>query len=241
MSFDRLAPHYRWMEWVLAGGKLQRCRTAFLDRVEGTRNALIAGEGNGRFLAEWRRKQPWARATVVDASARMLGAARTRLERQAIESERVQFVHADLRDGAPEGGPFDLIVTHFFLDCFPPGTLRELVERLARAAAPEAAWLIADFQVPAGGPARWRARAIHALMCGFFRLATRLPARCLTPPDAFLKDQGFELQERRTSEWGLLHTDLWKLRSVAEAASEPGRADLGMGAAPGSDPAARLA
>ena len=27
MSFDRLAPHYTWMEAVLAGPRLQRCRT----------------------------------------------------------------------------------------------------------------------------------------------------------------------------------------------------------------------
>src|SRR5439155_22241467 len=33
MSFDTLAPHYRWMEFILAGKKLQRCRTAFLDEI----------------------------------------------------------------------------------------------------------------------------------------------------------------------------------------------------------------
>ena len=30
-SFDLLAPHYRWMEFVLAGRKLQECRTVFLQ------------------------------------------------------------------------------------------------------------------------------------------------------------------------------------------------------------------
>lgn len=213
MSFDRLAPHYRWMEAVLAGGKLQRCRTAFLDRVETAQNALFAGEGNGRFLAAWRRRLPAARATVVDASAGMLAAARHRLARQEAGASGVEFIHADLLDWTPAGGPFDLVVTHFFLDCFPPAALEVMVGTLARAAAPGAAWLVADFQIPACGWARRRARAIHALMYAFFRLATRLPARAWTPPDTCLRKHGFELQERRTSEWGLLRTDLWKRRA----------------------------
>jgi hypothetical protein len=52
MSFDRLAPHYRWLEWVLAGRKLQRCRTAFLDEIGRADATLLVGEGNGRFLGE---------------------------------------------------------------------------------------------------------------------------------------------------------------------------------------------
>ena len=76
MSFDPLARHYRWMEPLLAGNKLQRCRAAFLDHVRDAQNVLIAGEGNGRFFVECRRKLPSAQITLVDASARMLAEAR---------------------------------------------------------------------------------------------------------------------------------------------------------------------
>ena len=72
MSFELLAPHYRWLEWVLAGNTLQRCRTAWLDRVASAPAVLLLGEGNGRFLAECRRRLPQARITCVDASGRML-------------------------------------------------------------------------------------------------------------------------------------------------------------------------
>jgi hypothetical protein len=47
-------------------------------------------------------------------------------------------------------------------------------------------------------------------MYAFFRLVTRLPARQLTPPDNFLTANNFVLWKRRTSEWGLLHTDIWR-------------------------------
>jgi ubiquinone/menaquinone biosynthesis C-methylase UbiE len=210
MSFDLLARHYRWMELVLAGNKLQRCRTAFLDRVGNAQNVLIAGEGNGRFLVECRRKLPTARITVVDASARMLAAARDQLQRSGLDSAGIQFIHADALNWKPVLPAHDLVVTHFFLDCFPRQQLEQVVANLARSAAPGAAWLLADFQVPIRGLSRCRALIIHAWMYAFFRLATRLPARRLVPPDDFLKARNFVRQEQRTSEWGLLRSDLWK-------------------------------
>src|SRR6202008_2184922 len=78
-GFDLLAPHYRWMEWMLAGPKLQRCRTAFLHAIPSPQSVLLLGEGNGRLLVELLRRYPGAQVTCVDASARMLGCARARL------------------------------------------------------------------------------------------------------------------------------------------------------------------
>lgn len=210
MSFDALARHYRWMEFVLAGNKLQHCRTAFLERVDYAQKVLIVGEGNGRFLAECRRKFPAARTTVLDASARMLSAARERLARCGLDDTRVEFVHANALAWKPEDREFDLVVTHFFLDCFPNRQLREVVANLACAATPEAAWLLSDFQMPGSGLRRRRAQVIHVLMYAFFQVVTRIPARRLASPDELLKAHGFVLLERQTSEWDLLRSDLWR-------------------------------
>jgi ubiquinone/menaquinone biosynthesis C-methylase UbiE len=212
MSFDVLAPHYRWMEFVLAGDKLQRCRTAFLDRVAESNKVLILGEGNGRFLLECRRKLPNAKITCVDASARMLARARERVAGQGGYRESIDFVCADALAWAPPEPGFDLIVTHFFLDCFQPGQLESLVAKLARAAAPGANWLLADFQSAAAGWQRYRSRLILWMMYRFFRVVTRLPATALTSPDVFLERNGFKLRERELRDWGLLHSDWWQRR-----------------------------
>ena len=58
MSFDTLAPIYRPLEAVLAGGVLQLCRTSFLAESVDRRRALILGEGPGRFLVELLRINP---------------------------------------------------------------------------------------------------------------------------------------------------------------------------------------
>lgn len=210
MSFEGLAPHYRWMEFVLAGEKLQRCRTAFLERVGGANEVLILGEGNGRFLLECRRKLPNAKITCVDASARMLTLARERLEEQGADCARIDFVHADALAWTPPKRRFDLIVTHFFLDCFTREQLETLIAKLACAAVPQAKWLLADFQSAAAGLRRQRSRLILWAMYRFFRVVTRLPAAALTPPDDFLRRQGFQLREREVRDWGLLHSDWWQ-------------------------------
>jgi ubiquinone/menaquinone biosynthesis C-methylase UbiE len=203
MGFDTLAPHYRWMEFVLAGEKLQRCRTAFLDEIKAARNILLLGEGHGRCLVECCRRFPGARIVCVDASERMLVQARK------LDAPQVEFIHADILNWSPSGKSFDLIATNFFLDCFRPEQLEHVIAQVAAAATPRANWLLADFQTPPAGLRRIRSRLILWAMYAFFRVLTRLPASKLTAPDAALGRAGFRLHRRIEAEWGLLHSDWW--------------------------------
>lgn len=215
VSFDRLAPHYDWMEALLAGRRLQRARTAWLDALAGRTHILSVGEGHGPFAVACARRFPSARLTCVESSAGMIARARRRAGRAGLTADRINWLQAEVPAWIPPAGAFDAIVTHFFLDCFPPAELAVVIAALARAAKPEAVWLVADFAVPARGPARWRAQAVHALMYRFFRLATRLPARRLTPPDDVLRTHGFTLVGRRSFEWGLLQSDHWARHGLA--------------------------
>ena len=214
MSFDLLAPHYTWMETILAGPRLQQSRVAWLDALAGRENILIAGVGHGHFLRRCAIRFPSARVTSVDASREMLDHAEAGARRAGARMDRLNFVHATLPAWQPPEPEFDAIVTHFFLDCFRPEELGLVIRKLAGGAHPNACWLIGDFAVPARGLARLRARALHTLMYAFFRLATRIRADRVTEPDALLAAAGFELFQRRTTEWGLLRSDLW-LRSIA--------------------------
>jgi len=209
-TFDGLAPYYRWMERVLAGQKLQQCRTAFLRSIPEPRRALLVGEGNGRFLVELLRAYPKTRCWCVDSSAGMLARARGAVEAAGLSAAAVEFFQADILEWKPPGEEIDLIASHFVLDCFRPEQLDAMLEKLAGASAPGALWLVSDFQEPPSGLARWRARAILSAMYLFFRSAVGLPAGRLTPPDGILVRNGFALRERRVFEWGLLHSDVWE-------------------------------
>lgn len=207
MSFDTLAPYYRAMELVMAGGVLQRCRTSFLAGTTRCRRALLLGEGPGRFLVELLRTNPRVEITCVERSPRMITEARSQLSEP--ELARVRFQETDALSWQPPRNEFDLVVTNFFLDCFRPEELRTLVAKIAASATADARWLLADFREPERGWQRWRGRIVLALMYGFFRVATGLSATRVTPPDTFLEEGGFKLASRRLANFGLAHSDLW--------------------------------
>jgi hypothetical protein len=140
----------------------------------------------------------------------MLEIARRRWHRTGRRSAGTDFVRGLLPEWTPPPGVFDVVVTHFFLDCFPAATLERIIDSLAAAATPDAQWLLADFCEAPSGFARQRSRAILWLMYRFFRFTTHIPARRLVCPDSFIHRHGFRLSRRENSEWGLLHSDLWQ-------------------------------
>ena len=189
---------------------MQQSRTLFLPSTKNCRNALLLGEGTGRFLVELLRSNPHLKITCVEKSEKMIQQIRQRLARERLDPSRLEIKHMDALDWTPTEEKFDLIVTHFFLDCFRAGQLQRLVPLLAESTAPEAIWLLADFQVPGHGLRRIRARMIIAALYLFFRFSTSLSASQLTPPDNFLRAAGFTLLGRRLKSLGLVHSDIWQ-------------------------------
>lgn len=210
MSFDLLAPHYRWMEALCAGGQLQRCRTSLLPVIHTPQRVLIYGEGNGRFLTELCRRFPAAEITVVEASSVMISLARARLQRAGLAAARVDFIHADALTWQPPAAAHDLIVTCFFLDCFRADQLRSLVPLIAAAATPHAQWLHADFQISPSGLRRFCSRIIIAFLYAFFRRATKLAAHELVDVSPHLTAAGFSRFESREFVLGLLFCERWQ-------------------------------
>ncbi|MGZ4988307.1 MAG: class I SAM-dependent methyltransferase [Limisphaerales bacterium] len=210
MSFDLLAPHYRWMEAVLAGEKLQRCRVYWLNSARDCRRALLVGEGNGRFLQVCAQALPQAHFTVVDASSEMLRQAERRWKSSGGDSTHAQFLQATAPGLNLPDKTFDLIVTNCFLDCFTPEQLQQVIAELAGCASDSAIWLVTDFAVPQRGWPKWRAKAVLRAAYTFFRLTARISAREICSPDPFLARTGFELKGRIEADAGLIYSALWQ-------------------------------
>ena len=207
MNFDRVAAPYRWLETIVFGDQLQEARVAFLSKIERPRRALVVGEGNGRFLADFVKVHPGAEIDCVEASARML-----EIARRNVGAARVKFVQADIRALALDKNSYDLIVTHFFLDCFSEKTLPPLIDQLADAATAEAHWLIADFCQPAGGWRRRQARALIRSMYFFFRVAAGIEARQLVDYRPLLRAHGFECTDEMILPNEMIRSELWRRR-----------------------------
>lgn len=188
---------------------MQRCRMEHLAEIPLPGRILLAGEGHGRFLPACMRRFPDAQITVVDYSAGMLAKARANLSKAGLPLEAVRFVHTDMLVWKAPEAEFDLIVTHFFLDCFTAEQVGAVVEKLAAAARPQATWLLADFRTDETGLRGLRARWIVGLLYSFFRFFTRIPARTLVSPDLALRKSGFILHHEKIREWGLLKSQWW--------------------------------
>ncbi len=142
---------------------------------------------------------------MVDISARMLEIARSK-----VDSDQVKFIHADFLEWDGPMAEFDLIVTNFFLDCFPEDQLALVISKLGKCATPDAQWLLADFEIAPTRLAGLRGRVIIGMLYIFFRIATGLKASALVPPEWDLENAGFSLHQRKTYDWGLLKSEWWR-------------------------------
>ena len=212
MNFDFVAPHYHWLETIVFGHELQQARTHWIDRIRRPERTLILGEGNGRFLCELLRVHPRLEVDCVDASNTMLQLSRRRVHRTCPESfSHVHFFCEDILKWSPQKS-YDLLVTHFFLDCFPRNQLSSIVEKLAHAARPNAAWLIADFTKPGTRFARSYGEFLLRLMYIFFGTVAGVAARELVDPFPYLKENGFSRASLEPSGASLVRSDLYLLR-----------------------------
>ena len=212
MNCDRIARCYRWLEYLSFGRALERLRREYLDEVESARSVLILGDGDGRFTAEFLGRNKLGVIDFVELSPRMLALAKQRVEQQTGGEGRIHFWQADARTmNLPR--EYDLIVSHFFLDCFTTSDLDALVERIATAAHPGARWILSEFRVPERGFRRFVGGALIKIMYWFFRIATGLKTSQVPEYRTIFRVHGFRCLGQRPAWGGLMASELWEKAS----------------------------
>ena len=208
--FDRVARLYRAMEYLSFGPMLERCRFHHVPDVTHSRRALTLGDGDGRFLARLLTAHPNLQADAVDTSPAMLRLLRTRVVRLGAH-HRLTAICADARTFEPSQ-TYDLVCTHFFLDCLTEPEADHLIARLSRHLTPGTQWLVSEFQVASGNRLRgWLSGGIISGLYTAFRLLTGLEVRRIPPWRALLTRHGFTRKATRNWLGGLLVAELWEL------------------------------
>jgi ubiquinone/menaquinone biosynthesis C-methylase UbiE len=195
VNCDRIARYYRWLEYAGFGRALEHRREAFLADVSDARRVLVLGDGDGRALAALLTAAPQAQIDYVDLSARMLELARRRAG-----DLRVAYRQDDARTTPLPAAEYDVIVTHFFLDCFDASDQAHLLDRITGAAKPQARWLVSEFRRPG-----LLVRALYL----FFRAATGLKTQRLVDHHPLFEQSGFRLTRSESAWRGLLASELW--------------------------------
>ncbi|HEY4974998.1 MAG TPA: class I SAM-dependent methyltransferase [Steroidobacteraceae bacterium] len=233
-NFDRLAGIYPWMEALSFGPLLWWCRCSFLGEMRtAKRAALVLGDGDGRFTARLLRENPLVRVDAMDVSPAMLAAL---LRRAGQNADRVTVEVADVRSWPPLtdrsyepfarepgkretgagsaviGPEYDLVVTHFLLDCLTTDEVEALAARVRPLLADDAVWVVSEFAVPAGRFGRWVARPIVSILYCAFGWMTGLSVQQLPDHVSALERAGFRLRRRHKWLGGLLVSECWALR-----------------------------
>jgi ubiquinone/menaquinone biosynthesis C-methylase UbiE len=211
MNCDLIAPYYEFAEHISFGRSLERARFAFLHEAKCARRALVCGGGDGRFLARLLRANPSVQIDFVDLSPKMIALARRRIVKAGETNlNRVRFHAADARKFAPQACSYDLIVTNFFLDCFPDQELTDVIAHLSKCAAPDAKWLISDFRESGSSLGRILTTAVTRSLYAAFRLTTGLRVTRLPAYVSALTRAGYSVQREKKLLGGLLHSSLWR-------------------------------
>ena len=207
-NFDHLARPYRWLEYLTFGPTLQRTRTHYLPLLTESRQALVLGDGDGRFTAQLLRQNTKIQIHAVDTSPKMLQS----LSNQARPHQtRLTTEQADLRHWTPSpGSSYDLITTHFLLDCLSTEEITQLARRLDPATTSQTQWLISEFNIPETLFGHLIAKPLIHLLYLSFRLLTNLKIDHLpNHPQAFTQ-AGWQLQHHHPQLEGLLISQLWR-------------------------------
>jgi SAM-dependent methyltransferase len=208
-DFNLIARPYRWLEYLTLGRALERCRAHYLPQLRDRRHSLVLGDGDGRFLAQLLADNPHLQADAVDTSTTMLGLLRQRSEAATSDADtRLRIHHSDAL-AFPLAGRYDLVVSHFFLDCLTQAEVNILVTRVASTLAPGALWLVSDFRIPAGFM-RLPALALVRGLYFAFRVLTGLRTVQLPDHATPLTQSGLIRIAHQHSFAGLLTTELWQ-------------------------------
>jgi ubiquinone/menaquinone biosynthesis C-methylase UbiE len=213
-NFDSVARAYRWMEYFSFGPMLERCRFRFLSRCAHASHALVLGDGDGRFTARLLAVNPNLQVDVVDASPAMLVVLRERAVRGCSSADkRLHTIEADIRQFTPTGKDYDLVVSHFFLDCLTDGDVSGLVERVLPHLTDDAIWLVSEFSIPEKGWRRFGARAVVRSLYFAFSVLTGLRVRRIPNYAKIFLNNQIRRAENAAYIGGMLVSEVWERRS----------------------------
>jgi ubiquinone/menaquinone biosynthesis C-methylase UbiE len=193
-TFDSVAPFYVLLEKLSFGDELNIARQAFIETVLHAGNALLIGEGNGRFLGDCLRSKTGGAITVLDSSRKMLDLLESRIKGIRHETN-LELVCEGILDWRLENtGAFDVVVTHFFLDLFRPIMQRRVIEKITSMANKETSWVIVDYQ-PSN--ATGVLSLINWLQYRFDRLLSGVDTDRHYDPSDLLREFGWRVEKER--------------------------------------------
>lgn len=195
MSFNFIAPFYDRLAALVFGQTLKKAQIALLSTLPQNASVLIVGGGTGWIVEEVLHQCNPRWIVYLEASEQMLRLTKQRLQ-QHPQGALVSLRHGTETALVPNE-QFDVILTPFVLDLFPPQRLRgQFIPSVFNVLANGGYWLITDF---VSTPVWWH-RGLAWAMYAFFGTIAGVRAHKL-PDWPALMTQYPTLTCRRSQTW----------------------------------------
>ena len=191
-GFDRVAPFYDKLARLVYGSSQQKAQLYLLPFIPDNSRVLIIGGGSGWLLEQLLKTGKQLDILYLDASPAMLHRAKAKYNQLSFSHSCIVEFRLGTEAALHPHEQFNVIITPFLLDLFPPQRLQQLMQRLSDALTPGGLWLFADFW-PVQQPARWWQKVLAWGMYTFFGAVSGVEARDL--PDYGCYFEQLRLQE----------------------------------------------
>lgn len=197
-NFNIVAPFYDALARLVFGYRLERAQQFFLNEVGPSTKVLIVGGGSGKIL-EWLPKELNLKVDYVEISDGMLNRAMKRKK----HGNHISF---KMKDVFEVNDSYDIIITNFFLDCFPEEKLIEVITHLKLQLNEEGAWLVTDFSLPN----TYKQSVLLWMMHTFFRLMARLESTRLQDIKGSLAICGLKIRKEQLFSKQLIFSAIYR-------------------------------
>lgn len=193
MTYRYFASIYEGCERAVFGKALQRCRLAFLERIQG--KVLSAGEGDGRFCEALLAHHSQIDLKIIEPDEAMRDLIKKRIPNTRFTTLK-------------ETQACDVIVLNFVLDLFEPDNAKAFLGALP----PAKTLIVGDFfpEEVHGFSSRTAAHGLVWIMYRCFNLLTKLKTRRLPPIREILESQGWICCEERVEWRGFIRAQRWE-------------------------------
>ena len=215
MNFDFIARHYNWIEKIIFRSDLEKFRSMNIELIKDAKSILLLGDGDGRFLEQVSKMGTEAQIVSVDSSAKMINLSKIRVKTSHLN---VEFNCSKIENFKPsESFNPDLIVAHFFLDCFTYDEALLILDRITRWAAVDAKFIITDFSITEKMSFHTVYQNILTnIMICFFSLFCGISARILPNIPKIMTSSGWNCLSRKRSRHGFINSWIWQIEGYAK-------------------------
>ena len=201
-NFDSVAGFYDKLATLVFGTAMRRAQTTYLYDIPQGSNVLILGGGTGWLLSELSAVNPTCKVWYTDASSQMISLSKRKMRNSTHE---IVFIHGT-EESIPVEIMFDAVITHFYLDLFPPDSCNVTIRKIRSNIRTGGLWLVSDFI-----NTTWWHGVMLRMMYGFFRLMCGIEGSSLSPWKNLLEENGFKEHKSREFFGGFIKSAVFRL------------------------------